>query len=222
MKRRHTSLALKFLIAFVITGDCVWAATPSNPFHWTVIPSVTVISAPGDPRLGAVREAVAFWNRTFAELGTPFRLGPIAVVAGSVPDEDIQALGNQIMQNSPQGSAPESLERFPGNILIVLSDANFVSYTAYRGGRAIIAIKSGRAPPLTLPNVVPNVIAHELGHALGLEHNNDPTLLMCGRPAACRPDAFEAASPRIFPLSDEERTRLLMLYPASWTARQRT
>jgi hypothetical protein len=70
-----------------------------------------------------------------------------------------------------------------------------------------------------LPNVVQNVIAHELGHAIGLDHNRDPQLLMCGRPAPCRPDAFESTSPRMFPLSDEERSELLALYPRNWPVR---
>lgn len=64
--------------------------------HWTKIPSVTVVSSPGDSRLEAVREAIAFWNRPFADLGTPFRLGTVAFVTGTIPDDDIQSLGNQV------------------------------------------------------------------------------------------------------------------------------
>src|SRR5262249_2442936 len=43
---------------------------------WKLVPTITVVSAAGDPRLALVRDAVAFWNDTFAQLGTPFRLGP--------------------------------------------------------------------------------------------------------------------------------------------------
>jgi hypothetical protein len=54
---------------------------------------------------------------------------------------------------------------------------------------------------MSLPNVPRNVIAHELGHAIGLGHNSDPAMLMCGRPASCRPGLFASQTPHYFPLS---------------------
>lgn len=214
MRRRHWSLTFSILAAVVAIGAIAWQSALGSP--WTKNPRITVISEAGDPRREAVREAVAFWNRTFAELGTPFRLGDVEWVTDTVPDSDMESLARQVRFHNPWPTMPASVERYPGDLVLVLSNANFISFTARRAGRVVIGIKDGTTWPLSLPNVLPNVIAHELGHAVGLDHNRDPQLLMCGRPASCRPDAFQSTSPRIFALSDEERSQLLELYPRNW------
>jgi predicted Zn-dependent protease len=214
MSRRRVSLGFCILVAVGAIGAIAWAAPFDSP--WTKSPSITVISEAGDPRRDAVREAVAFWNRTFAELGTPFRLGDIEWVTDTVPDSDMESLSRQVRFHNPWPTMPASVERYRGDLVLVLSNASFISFTARREDRVVIGIKDGTSWPLSLPNVLSNVIAHELGHAIGLDHNRDPKLLMCGRPASCRPDAFRSESPRIFALSEEERRRLLELYPRNW------
>ncbi|MBM3469468.1 MAG: hypothetical protein FJX73_01545 [Armatimonadetes bacterium] len=59
----------------------VWA----QPGAWTKVPAIVLVAPEQDPRLQVAREAVDFWNRTFAEIGTPFRLGPVVESRETVP-----------------------------------------------------------------------------------------------------------------------------------------
>jgi hypothetical protein len=186
----------------------------SLPEPWNIAPTITVVSAAGDPRLPLVRDAIAFWNDTFAELGTPFRLGALRQVVDAIPVEDLTML------NANYAGLPDSLNRIEGNIVVALSEGEFISFMARRPAlnKAVVAIKDYRSPPLTLPNVTQNVIAHLLGLTLGLSHNADRTTLMCGRPAPCRPGRYASDLATYFPLTKADKAALREMYPSSWRA----
>lgn len=187
---------------------------------WGKIPAIVIVAAEGDPRVQVAREAIDFWNQSLAELGTPFRLGPVVVTRANIPSGTMQRLRTLMLRRAEPRRFPESLWRLPGELIVVLSDDGFISFATRSSSneKVVIGIRSDRFYPLTLPNVMRNVIAHELGHAIGLEHNSDPATLMCGRPASCRPAVFQSKEMKYFPLTDDEKTRLLEMYPATWTS----
>jgi hypothetical protein len=188
------------------------------PPRWQRIPAITVVARADDPRLPAVKLAVEYWNQLLAALPTPFRLGAITRVNGKVSDDVLEDLSNSASRGLWTRHDPQPFASFGGDLIIVLSDAEFVSFTSRIGDRMLIAIKNGSRLPLSMPNVLPNVIAHEVGHAIGLEHNDDPATLMCGRPAPCRPGLFASEVPRMFPLTAADIARLRTLYPPNWSA----
>jgi hypothetical protein len=187
--------------------------------QWGKVPAITLSDPAQDPRIPLALETVAFWNRQLAEIGTPFRLGEAIQTTDTLPTDYLTWLSAAMLKGEPPPDVPERVNRMLGDIILALSDGDFVSFArrSPSGARVVIGIRSDRRPPLSLPNVGRNVIAHELGHAIGLGHNDDPTRLMCGRPAPCRLAVFQSDVARFFPLTEADKSLLLRLYPPTWT-----
>ena len=226
MDRRTFTIGLGSLAVGVPSLGIAQPEMRLLPRGWNIVPSITVLfTEDGDPRLPLVGDAAAFWNNVFSELATQFRLGGLTQVRGAIPVEDLKMLSANIVGTGrPARQLPESAKRIIGDIVVALSDGDFISFATppATGDKALVAIKNHGLFPLTLPNVARNVIAHEFGHAIGLPHNEDPTTLMCGRPAPCRPELFAAEGAKYFPLSEADRGNLRRMYPPSWRAAQQS
>ena len=186
--------------------------------QWGKIPTITIAAPAQDARIPLALEAVAFWNRQFAELGTPFRLGDVTQTTDILPADYLTRLSAAVLNREPPPEVPERVRQMPGDIILALSDGDFILFARRlpAGARVVVGIRSDQLPPLKLPNVACNVIAHELGHAIGLGHNDDPTTLMCGRPAPCRPAVFRSDVAKFFPLTEADKALLLRLYAPTW------
>lgn len=223
MRIRRSAATIAPLLALALGLPQPEPAAAQVGMPWTRSPQVVVIGAsPADVRFALVDEAVAFWNRQLREAGSPFRLGAPTRLVRPPPEADLQERSRQVLEGRARtDNVPVSLRDLPGDLRVVLGDSGFVSFAGPTddSGRRVVGIRTAASPPLSLPNVAVNLIAHELGHAIGLAHNADVTALMCGRPAPCRPDDYQSAASRMFPLLPSDVAALLRLYPPSWQPR---
>ena len=110
-------------------------------FAWGVVPTIAMVGPVDDPRQALVRDAVAFWNQTLDELRSGFRLGAVARQERSVPDDLIVVLSESTLKGMKR-PFPEQLGSIPGDIVVALSDADFVSFSM----RLVDWERTGRYP----------------------------------------------------------------------------
>lgn len=142
------------VVAIILTLAVIAALVPAPgaEARWSVNPTVTVSARVGDPRTASVVEAVEFWNRQLADLGSPLRLGPLTYTTQEFPVAYLGQVSVSVLEQKPRPATPDVVAATPGHIIVALTEGTFVSFAAPLGppGRVLVGIRSLRAR--TSPN----------------------------------------------------------------------
>jgi len=208
------------LLAAIVAALALQSAHAQLEMGWRKQPTIVVVGAEGDPRFALVDEAIVYWNRVLEEVGSPFRLPAATRADLPIPEEALQEMSAAVLSAPRPLQVPQALRGLPGDLTVLLARGSFISFAGPfdPDGKRVVGIRALHAPWTRLPNVARNLIAHELGHAIGLRHNADPTMLMCGRPAPCRPSDFASEREHYFPVTERERQALRRMYPPASAA----
>ena len=214
MNRRVLICGLASLVADLPTSGYA-QSSPSR--RWNVIPEIAVISTESDYRLPDIREAVHFWKAELSKPGSPFRLGSLVqVVVQAIPPRDLRDSADPLAATTRTRVAKILSQIAPtGDVIVLLSDgSNLKPFTQERPDLQKILVVIPNLPPYAriFRGIVRNDAAHEFGHAIGLAHNDDANTLMCGN-AQC---SFESYSEEFLPITANEKTTLLEMYPPEW------
>jgi hypothetical protein len=214
MRVRRSRAALP-LLAIALSAPVPSGGQEAGPRHLVI-----VTPSPSDARFVAAREAIAFWNGTLSDLRLRPRLLETSVSVAPPMSRRLETYTRQIWnlagrstpaENSPV--PPAELIDLEADIVVFLSRQRIFSFAWPFAARTrfFIGISTDTSAPLSYPNVARNVIAHELGHALGLAHNGNTRTLMCG---PCESLLYRSQEPVFFPLTPDERARLIALHQA--------
>jgi len=211
LQKQFVTAAIVMLLLTVPSGSL---SQQTNDVQVIILsPSTT------DIRISLTREAIAFWNETFAALQLRLRLRESDMIVTLARSRAFENYARQISQRAGRFSAgpdepdpPVQVVEIGGDVVVLLSRQDIMSFAwpLPRSTRYFVAIETGPNSAAANQNVARNVIAHELGHTIGLTHNNDPTTLMCG---PCRPSLLKEDEPAFLPLTPLDLERLVKLHP---------
>jgi len=118
---RGLCLFLVLLLGFSLAAR---AATlfPNRSRGWNKIPTIVVLGQEGDSRNQLVNDAVDFWNKQLAEIGSGFRLGPVTLVSEIISQRELVALSQAMLDGEREPEPPSGLTQIEGDLIIALSD----------------------------------------------------------------------------------------------------